>query len=628
MIDAISKRFQMRFMIVSLLIIVSITHAAVTIDSSSSEITDFEVGYFIDDSKKLQFEDIKSIQFSKGKNSDSLGAKVTNSWIKIVLFNATDETQTLFLHQALAYAHVSMKYFEVDDTNTLLNTKEMNKYFAKEKMNMHGADSIYEFSLEPKQRKTIYINQKTHAYHFYDFSLRSQKESSQFLIYQKVDGVLFVGLLLALALYNLFIYFSSRYKEYLYYSLYILSATVWTFYMYGALAHYFEIYGIVSARFNFALMLTPVFLALFVQTIFETKIKYKTEHWFLHSIIALLSLNIIYGFINLNHSLQLLSLSLNYTLIVFMWISISIYKKGNKIIKIFLAAHTFYLLLNIYAILFYTGVAEFNYISSHAIGIGIVIEALILAYLVAYKFKVMEDEKRYSGLLLMQKTKMADMGEMVANIAHQWRQPLATISVGSGILREKKNLDRLSDKEFEEELNHIDSNIEHMSQTIDHFLTYFKPNKTQKEFSLLDAVQKALLLIGNTLYKHNIEVITQIDKELKLFGVKEELVQVLISIISNALFALKDQEKKTIQFISKQENQKIVLEIIDNAGGIKKELLAKIFEPYFSTKHHSDGTGLGLYISKNIIQNSMNGDITVENTKDGAKFSIIFTKSS
>lgn len=615
----------MRFIILFLsLLTLSFSAPIVKLNSNLFAITNFKIEYYIDRTNQLKFKDIHSVKFTEGKNSDSLGENVTSTWIKIKFLNTTNQTQTLFLHQELAYTHASIKYFEVDDKNNLLHIKEMNKEFSKEKMNIDGADSIYEFILEPQQTKTIYLNQKTYAYHFYDFSIRSQQESSNFLIYQKVDGVLFVGLLFALALYNLFIFISSGYKEYLYYSLYLLSATVWIFYMYGSLAHYFHIYGVVSARFNFALMLVPIFLALFVQTIFETKTKYKTEHKFLNSIIVVFSITIFYGLINLNQSIQLLSLVLNYALIVFMWISISVYKKGNKIIKIFLFAHTFYLIFNVYAILFYMGLVDFNYVSSHAIGIGILIEALMLSYLVSYKFKVIEEEeKKISQLMLIEKTKMADMGKMVANIAHQWRQPLATISVASGILRERKNLERLSDKDFYEELNHIDSNIEHMSQTVDDFLTYFKPSKIQKDFLILDAVEKSLLIIGSRLYRNDIEVIIEVDKELKFFGLKEEFVQVLNSILSNAIYALKDKENKTIQIISKKENKKIVLEILDNASGIKKEILSKIFEPYFTTKDKSAGTGLGLYISQCIIQNSMGGDIRVENTKDGVKFCII-----
>jgi len=352
--------------------------------------------------------------------------------------------------------------------------------------------------------------------------------------------------------------------------------------------------------------------------------------------IILLFINFIYAIIDFNCALKILSSVLNYTLITFLWISISIYRKGNKIIKIFLYAHTFYLLFNTYALLFYMGSIEYSYIALHGIGIGIIIEALVLSYLVSYKFKVIEAEKEQerlhkiqaekeqakSQLLLLQKSKMADMGEMIANIAHQWRQPLAIINVSSGILREKKNLNRLSDKDFEEELTHIDQNILHMSKTINDFLTYFRPNKTKKHFYIFEAVEKSLVIIGNTIYKEEIILDIDLDKTYQVYGFKEEYMQVIICIVSNAIYALKKTKNKNISIATQKYDDEIYLTISDNGGGINNQIINKIFEPYFTTKNKFVGTGLGLYIAKNIIETNMNGSLKVINCDDGAKFSI------
>jgi diguanylate cyclase (GGDEF)-like protein len=383
----------MRFLLLFILFFTfSFSKNTININSDTFKIQDFEIGYFINDNDKFNLEDINSIKFLSGKNSDTLGAKVKDTWVKIKLFNSTEKKQRIFLHQDLAFTCIFINYYEVDNKGKLLNKKEINIYDSTSQQ-LYGSDAIFEFDLAALETKTIFVRQITPAYHFYNFSIFSDKESKEYLIYEKVDGVLFFGLLIALAIYNMFIFISSRYKEYLYYSLYLISATTWIFYMYGSLAHYLNIYGAVAVRFNFGLMLTPVFLALFVQSIFETKEKYKTEHKFLNSIIIVLLSNSIYGIINFNHSLELLSISLNYSLLVFLFISLSIYKKGNKIIKIFLFAHIFYLIFSISALMFYTGNIAFSYIPLHGIGIGIIIEALMLSYLVSYKFKVIEEEK-------------------------------------------------------------------------------------------------------------------------------------------------------------------------------------------------------------------------------------------
>ena len=406
--------------------------------------------------------------------------------------------------------------------------------------------------------------------------------------------------------------------------------------MHGVLSHYFHIYGAISYRFNFGLLFTPIFLALFIQSLVNTKEKYKTEHLLLNSVIIILFINFLYAVIDFDNAITLVYLTLDYSLIIFLYISISIYRKGDKIIKIFLYAHIFYLIFNIYALMFYGGLVDFTYISFHGIGIGIMIEALMLSYLLSYKFKIIEEEKKQerllkieaikeqnkSKLLLLQKSKMADMGEMIGNIAHQWRQPLAVIGISVGILREKKLLNRLTDKDFKEELGHIDSNILHMSQTIEDFLSYFRPNKAKEDFYIAEAVDKSLLIIGNIIHKENITISKSIDKKHIVYGFKEEYVQVLISIITNAIYALKDKEKKSVNINSLYRNDIWALEISDNGGGISDDLIDKIFEPYFTTKDQSIGTGLGLYISKTIIENSMNGSLKVVNTKEGAKFII------
>jgi len=608
----------------------------VSINSDTFSITHFKLGYFIDNKKDFSFTQIQKQKFTEGFNKDSLGVDVVNTWIKIQLFNNTNKNQTLFLHQDTAYLSTKIKYFELDDPGELLHTRELSLDDSRSNEMMDGSDSIFKIELKSHRSKTIYINQETLAYHFYNFSILSEKESRDHLVIEKIDAVLFVGLLFALSLYNLFIFISSRYKEYLYYSLYLLSATIWIFYVYGGLSHYFHIYGNFSYRFNFALIFMPIFLAFFVQSIFDTKEKYLTEHKFLNSIIVILFLNFIYALFDFNTALAFISLALNYALIVFMCVSISIYRKGDKIIKLFLYAHTFYLICSIYSLFFYMGMVEFSYLSSHGIGIGIVIEALLLSYLVSHKFKIMEEEKENervskikvekehakSQVLLLQKSKMADMGEMIASIAHQWKQPLTVIGVSVGILRERKLLNRLSDKDFEEELSHIDLNIAHMSETIENFLTYFRPNKSKEDFCVDDVVKKALLIMKNSLEMDAIKITVNIDTKYKINGFKEEYIQVLISILSNAMYALQKCENKEIKIATVTKENNISLEISDNAGGIPNDIILRVFEPYFTTKNQKVGTGLGLYISKIIIEKSMNGSLSVSNTAKGAKFCI------
>ena len=223
---------------------------------------------------------------------------------------------------------------------------------------------------------------------------------------------------------------------------------------------------------------------------------------------------------------------------------------------------------------------------------------------------------------LQQQSKMASMGEMIASIAHQWRQPLAVVSITSAILKEKNNLNKLSKEELNEQIDDIEINIQQMSQTIEDFLVFFNPDKTMEEFAVLDAVEKSISLMKQTIIKQNINIVTNISKNIKINGFKEEYIQVLLSIITNSIQVLKTKDEKNIYIKSVKSNNKIILEISDTGGGIPKDIINRIFEPYFTTKHQSSGTGLGLYIAKMIIENSMNGVLRVDNTNYGAKFYI------
>lgn len=390
----------MRLIILCLLLFsFAFSKPVINITSDNSSITNFKLSYYIDETKQLEFKDINSIKFTEGKNKDSLGAGVTEAWIKIQLYNATSKNQTRFLHQSVAYTSAHIEYFELDSNHHLINKLVIMPNDPQKRENLIGSEAVYPFTLGPNESKTIYVHQSTNAYHFYNFSILNKKESIQHLIFDKVDSVLMIGLSIALILYNFLIFLSSRYREYLYYTLYLTSSTLWTFYMYGSMSHYFHIYGEIAYKFNFALMITPIFLALFLKSLLNTKAKYKKENIFLNSIIIVFLANLIFALIDFSQSLQILSITLNYGTFIFLGVAISIYAKGNQITKIFLFAHVFYVILNIYSILFYIGHVDYTYISFHGIGIGIGIEAFLLSYLVSYKFKIMKQEKEESNLL-------------------------------------------------------------------------------------------------------------------------------------------------------------------------------------------------------------------------------------
>lgn len=244
--------------------------------------------------------------------------------------------------------------------------------------------------------------------------------------------------------------------------------------------------------------------------------------------------------------------------------------------------------------------------------------------------KTIEKEK-----LLVQQSKMATMGEMIGNISHQWRQPLSTISTAATGSKIQKEFGTLSDEEFNKAMDTINDSAQYLSETIEDFRNFFQPNKDKKSFNINKLFEKTLKLLASQFKNYNIKIIINIP-DYEYTGYENELLQVIINILKNARDELikKEYDYKKLIFIDvKDENSKLIIKIKDNAGGIDIAIIDKIFQPYFTTKNDENGTGIGLYMSKQIIEN-MNGKIYVENNEYqyldkkyiGAIFTIVLNK--
>lgn len=226
--------------------------------------------------------------------------------------------------------------------------------------------------------------------------------------------------------------------------------------------------------------------------------------------------------------------------------------------------------------------------------------------------------------LLIQQSKLAEMGEMISMIAHQWRQPLSALSTIIQNIHLRYSLGKL-DKDYIENQRVLSNALtEKMSTTIEDFRNFFKPNKEKHLFSINDTINQTIFLIDDSFKSHSIKIDKQLSKDITIYGFESELSQVLLNIIKNSKDAFLDNqvENPLISIITKQVETHIKILISDNAGGINESLLDKIFEPYFTTKDSFNGTGLGLYMSKIIIEQNMRGELKVKNIKDGVQFTI------
>ncbi len=225
------------------------------------------------------------------------------------------------------------------------------------------------------------------------------------------------------------------------------------------------------------------------------------------------------------------------------------------------------------------------------------------------------NENLKKDTLLTKQSKFAAMGEMIQNIAHQWRQPLSVISTGASGLKVKKEIDgKIDEKLLDETLEKIIDTTNHLSTTIDDFMHFFKPNKKKQVFKIKDAIDKTLNIFNYNINNKKIEVIKNIE-DVSLDSFQGEFIQIIINIVNNSKDAFKEDNTSDMYIFIDVKNKKneIIIEIKDSAGGIDEEIIDKIFEPYFTTKHQYQGTGIGLYMCKQIIDKHMHGSIEVKN---------------
>jgi len=258
---------------------------------------------------------------------------------------------------------------------------------------------------------------------------------------------------------------------------------------------------------------------------------------------------------------------------------------------------------------------------------------VVLVFRDVTKVKEVELKLNESEKILIQQSKMAAMGEMLENIAHQWRQPLSVISTSATGLKLKKQMDELDDEFLFKTLDQINSSSQHLSKTIDDFREFFKPNKRKEYFKILSIYDKAISLISSKFTNREIEIVSKI-KDVEIFGYENELIQVFMNIFNNSIDALEKKEDiKVIMTNIYSDEKNVYIDITDNGGGVLKNIIDRVFEPYFTTKHQGQGTGIGLYMTEEIIVRHMKGKISVINKEFdyngtdcyGAQFSISFS---
>lgn len=228
------------------------------------------------------------------------------------------------------------------------------------------------------------------------------------------------------------------------------------------------------------------------------------------------------------------------------------------------------------------------------------------------------ENSRKRDNIMFQQARLASLGEMLQNIAHQWRQPLGSLMMIIQSFESKFMAGKLDSPFISSRVADAQLLSQNMSDTLEDFRTFFNPNKSKKAFRIKEVIQKAIDLSKYQLEKEEIKLNLFMKEDLEVFGFKNELIHVLLNLIGNSKDILSTKtalEEKMIRIIAKQDKQTIFINVIDNGGGIKSDIIPKVFDPYFTTKHQSVGTGIGLYMSKQMVEKHMHGKITCKNIR-------------
>lgn len=537
-----------------------------------------------------------------------------NLWLKIDISNSKKESirRELFTR----WNNTSITMYLVKDKKVIYSEKLKNyDNFLRSKP----------FTLKSKETLDLYLNIKVinALDDYYYIYFLAPENAIDFIVYKEkyFDNGFFLGILIAMMMYNFFMYFSINSKCYLYLGIYQFLIILYTSEIRSYLILLFEDFPIFS-YLVFKIWISffiSVLSILFTKEFLNTKTKMPIFDKLLTLSIFILAIYQLNPIEHINYAAILYSL--------YIFAGLYSFLKGNF-------SALFYILGFSCTVTFLVGIniiKKFNmdiyFEYQSAIQILAVIEAFALSMALYLKVKEIVKEKKHAQeeiieneKMLMVQSRFATMGEMLASIAHQWRQPLNHVSMVLTNIQLAKETNKLTTEYLNKKTNEANLQLKYMSDTIEDFTNFFSKKGTLEDFTFQEVCSYSLDLVNSKSKKNNVNICVNNDDTNRYMNYKNELIQVLVIVLNNAIDALmlNNIKDRKIDIYIKQNS----ITINDNAGGIPNEIVHKIFDPYFTTKNKKFGTGLGLYTAKAIVETLIKGKITVKNIDDGASFTI------
>tara|TARA_Y100000296_G_scaffold58695_1_gene67655 strand:- start:193 stop:1869 length:1677 start_codon:yes stop_codon:yes gene_type:complete len=369
---------------------VALAEPRVTLQSPEVNLTSFRIGYYIDESQTLGFEDVRQQSFKETSSTTTLGTNARVTWFRIPLDNQTRQQMALNVHLPHAY-HVRSVAFYQERDGQLVHSDLLDLENVGASKLMFRGNAVYPITLPANSSTTLYVRSDAYSHQWFALEIFDQEHSRRALVGVSNDIALLVGMMIALVFYNLLLYLATSKIENIYYSCYLISGLLWIALSYGLVASLFDVYGHEVFMLNISLITMPIFLLLFMMAIFETRQHYPIEHRFLQAVLIPLCAMFVWGLFDISGALKPASSMALIMMTVTLSVCVSLLRKGHPLAKYFLVGHCLFVIFNALAVLFYKGLIEPSYLASHGTGLGIMLEALMLAFIISHRIKILED---------------------------------------------------------------------------------------------------------------------------------------------------------------------------------------------------------------------------------------------
>lgn len=562
----------------------------------------------------------KSDEFEKfPKENKAFGFNRDSFWFAFEV-SIKEKSESLYLNIHHLLDEKCELYTFIDDK---LIKKEQNGYLTP--INEREIKTLpIRFKLENSNKIATYILKikSNHPYLIsFNMDTKDNLNNKQFIEY--AIYIFFLGVILSLLTYNIILFISTKDRVYFFYILFMSGSIIYLSSTKGYIVLLSDSLAKLTAPFIMIGTQIEIIGLVFFASYFLNLKKFSPK--LNRAIFTILVINIISMFsLGVIKEFEVIAfLSLYILFILLIYVGVKSYRSGFKPALYYLIATGICLITFILYMFMIQGILiDYNLFNYHLPTIGIMWDAIFLSLALAYRIKALEIKARENERLLMLQSRQNCIGELTGNIAHQWREPLSEIGSIMTKLEAKIKYDKISNEEILNSLSNSSKILKHLSETITTFQGFFQNRDTIGSFDINEEIKKSVEFVYKSLTNNNISIEYKIEAKARVKGDANEFSQALLNIILNAKDILIERKVKNpkIEIISKVENSSVIVEIRDNGEGIKVEPIEKIFDSFISYKE--GGSGMGLFITKNIIEKKLNGKVEVKNSKIGAVFKI------